>query len=301
MKTVALVGSGATTMYAVKDSKADEVWSLSWMYDQTIYPDVLPRMDRMFELHPFWYFQLSDKTELINHWRWMQQEHDYPVYIQKEEEGVTIPSGVVFPFDDINDDLFGGRLLSLMPDGTYEEDLYYSCSISFMVALAIYEKFDAIELYGMEMQTTTEYKYQVPGANFMTGLAVGRGIKIIRPKNSTFARGALYAYEVAQMITRSQLDSGLEDYTKQLKNEIAKMNVLKGKYQVMYEMAKNGKVTPDRIAQMSYEVIEAEKRVERCIGAVQAVEWQIEKIDLKEPEAEVNFGGMRDVKDSVRL
>lgn len=301
MKTVALVGSGQTTMYAVKESKADEVWSLSWMYDQTMYPDVLPRMDRMFELHPFWYFQNSHKTELINHWRWMQQEHDFPVYIQEEEEGVVIPSGVVFPFDEINDDLFGGRLVSLMPDGTEEEDLYYSCSISFMIALAVYEKFECIELYGIEMQTSTEYKYQVPGANFMTGLAVGRGVKIVRPKNSTFARSALYAYEVAQVITRSQLDSGLFDYNKQLENEIAKMNVLKGRYQIMFELAKNGKVKPDRLADLSFEVLEAEKRVERCIGAVQAVEWQMEKIDLEEPEALVRFGGLNDVKDSVRL
>ena len=298
MPSVALVGSGTSTMYGVNDSKADEIWSLSWMYDQQIYTDVLPRMDRMFELHKFWIFKHSNKTLLKTHWKWMQEEHDFPIYIQEQDPDVVIPSGVVYPFDEINDDIFGGRLLTLMQDGTVSEDIYYSCTISFMIALAIHEGFERIELYGMEMGTESEYQYQVPGANFITGLAVGRGITIVRPENSTFARSAVYAYDITQMITRSQLDKGLEEFKMQLDNEIAKMNVEKGKYQAMVGMMKSGKVRPERINELAFGVQEAEKRVERCIGAVQSVEWQLGTIDLKEPEAEVDFKvGLFEVKE----
>ena len=97
------------------------------------------------------------------------------------------------------------------------------------------------------------------------------------------------------MITRQQLELGKKSYEDQRDTEIAKMNVAGGKFQMMQSMANSGKVGKERLEQLAREVIEAEKRVERCIGAVQSVEWQLATIDLQEPEAVVEFSGMEKV------
>ena len=281
-------------MYGVNDSKADEIWSLSWMYDEEAYPGVLPRIDRMFELHPMWYFNASHNKNLLKHWDWLQEEHDFPIYLQELDP--LIPSGVLYPLDEVSDDIFGGRLVKIMPDGTEEEDLYYSCTMAFQIGLAIHEGFDRIETYGFEMGTDTEWKYQIPGAHFMAGLALGRDVTLTRLHNSKFAKGALYAYEVTQMITRQQLDYGKRSYEDQRDEEIAKMNTISGKFQMMQSLANSGKVGRDKLEQLAREVVEAEKRIERCIGAVQSLEWQLATIDLQEPEAEIEFGGMEKVR-----
>jgi len=258
-----------------------------------MFAGVLPRMDRMFELHPLWYFNTTKNERLLKHWDWLQEEHDFPIYLQELDP--RIPSGVLYPFDEVNEDIFGGRLVTIMEDGTEEDDLYYSCTMAFQMALAIHEGFDRIETYGFEMKTGTEWRYQVPGANFMVGLALGRGVTLTRPQASSFAKSALYAYEVTQMITRQQLELGKKSYEEQRDEEIAKANVARGKFQMMKSLAESGKVGRERLEQLASNVIEAEKRVERCIGAVQSVEWQLATIDLEEPEAEIEFGGFNKV------
>ena len=287
------MGSAESTMYGVNDSKADEIWSLSWMYNQEMYAGVLPRIDRMFELHPLWYFNTTHNERLLKHWDWLQEEHDFPVYVQEMDP--RIPSGVLYPFDEVSDDIFGGRLVTIMPDGTEEDDLFYSCTVAYQIALAIHEGFDRIETYGFEMRTDTEWRYQVAGASFMAGVAMGRGVTITRPHNSGYVKGALYAYEVTQLITRQQLEIGKQSYTQQRDEEIAKMNLANGKFQMMKSLADSGKVGRERLEQLARDVVDAEKRVERCIGAVQSVEWQLATIDLEEPEAEIEFGGFNKV------
>ena len=63
----------------------------------------------------------------------------------------------------------------------------------------------------------------------------------------------------------------------------------------MQSLANSGKVGREKLEQLAREVIEAEKRVERCIGAVQSVEWQLATIDQEQPEAEIEFGGFNKV------
>ena len=103
------------------------------------------------------------------------------------------------------------------------------------------------------------------------------------------------------MITRSQLDSGREDYLKQFNNEISKLNVVTGRFQILFEEAKKGGGSKRELELAAFKVQEAEKRVERCVGAIQSVDWQIGIIDLENPEAKVKFGGWHEVKDSVRI
>lgn len=95
---------------------------------------------------------------------------------------------------------------------------YFSNTIDYMIALAIYEGATEINLYGVAVNTPDEYLYQRAGIHFWVGQAMGRGIKVrIMDKNSNILRvdgcrttilkahtGLIYGYETPQRIDRSK-------------------------------------------------------------------------------------------------
>lgn len=55
---------------------------------------------------------------------------------------------------------------------------YFSNTVDFAIALAIYENYTKINFYGVNMAYHEEYAYQKPGVDFWCGVAIGRGIKL---------------------------------------------------------------------------------------------------------------------------
>ncbi len=83
----------------------------------------------------------------------------------------------------------------------FETD-YFSNTIDYAIALAIYQKFSEIALYGVNMEVDTEYSYQKPGVDFWCGVAKGRGIQVkVFGQHSTIMKtkdGLLYGYDYPQ-------------------------------------------------------------------------------------------------------
>jgi hypothetical protein len=81
---------------------------------------------------------------------------------------------------------------------------YFTNTVDYAIALAIYRKFTGIGLYGVNMSNATEYAYQKPGVEFWIGQAMGRGIKVTVHGNlSTILKtrdGLLYGYGIPQRI-----------------------------------------------------------------------------------------------------
>ena len=50
-----------------------------------------------------------------------------------------------------------------------------------MIALAIYEDFDIIHVYGVDMAVCGEYEQQRPSCEFFCGIAKGKGIELYIP------------------------------------------------------------------------------------------------------------------------
>ena len=79
---------------------------------------------------------------------------------------------------------------------------FFTNTIDYMIALAIYEHVHQINFYGVNMSTRSEYQFEQPGVNFWCGLAMGRGIKIkVVGDKSTIMRcpnRELYGYYIPQ-------------------------------------------------------------------------------------------------------
>jgi hypothetical protein len=107
-----------------------------------------------------------------------------------------------YPLEDIIEDsipIIPDIDHSIFPERGMEP--YYISSIDYMSALAVYEKFDRIEYYGVELREKTEWAMQKSGATFWAGFARGRGIEVLVPRKSVLISAPLYGLATgAQMI-----------------------------------------------------------------------------------------------------
>ena len=169
--TVALVGFAETTRdLAPWDDPDTEIWGLNEAYLQPF----MKRWDRWFQLHPEDNFNRDTNTNDPDHPKWLRKKHKKPIYLQ--EAYPYIPDAIKYPLDEVIAN-YGDYLMS---------------SFAFMLALAMLEGFERIELYGFEMGTHTEYHYQKANAEYLIGFARGAGFDVWYPEICTLCKGKMY-------------------------------------------------------------------------------------------------------------
>lgn len=169
-RRVSIIGFADTTrMMADFNEPTMEIWGLNELYL------IIPRADRWFEMHPEHNIKHSFRDK--RHFEWLKN-CKMPVYMPKMYK--EIPTCVVYPMP-LMKKMFGP---------------IFSSSIVEMMAIAIYEGFDEINLYGVDMALKKEYGAQKSGCEFFIGLAVGLGIKVYLPLESDLMKvGFQYGYD----------------------------------------------------------------------------------------------------------
>lgn len=190
-KKIAIVAKAPSTRdLAPYDDPDWEIWGLG---DQAMptYPNPVKKWDRWFEIH--------DLDSGFQRWRqdyveWLKQDHGKPLYINAPNP--EVPSAVVYPRREIF--AYFDQFLKNQ-DG--EPVHYFTNSISWMLALAIYEGATEIGIYGVDMAQhgvglRSEYAYQRPSVELWLGIAAGKGIKVTIPKESDLCKTPhLYGYD----------------------------------------------------------------------------------------------------------
>jgi len=185
--TVALVGFAQTSRdQAPWDDPDTEIWCLN----ETYVPGFIKRSTRWFQMHTRTNFSRSNNLSDPDHYKWLQEEHGFPIYMQHHYK--EIPDSVRYPLNEVIDNVIGLR--------------YSTSTFGYMMALAIYEGFERIELYGFEMRADTEYFYQRPNAEYMIGVAMGKGIEVYLPPRCNLLSGTLYGYEKMSIGFRQGLE-----------------------------------------------------------------------------------------------
>jgi hypothetical protein len=275
---LALLGGADSTRGAAVESKADEIWTLNWFY---LY-DWVPRIDRLFEMHPIWLYGQTGKPEhqkIYDHWKWLKQsKKPYPVYMLTDL--AAVPSCVRYPIEEVTRVVFG----NLLSRGETPSS-FYSSTVDYMLALAIYEKitgitdWSEIELYGIEMGSMTEYRYQREGSAFFIGRAIGAGIRITLPSISILLRSKKYGYEGSQMIFRQDIERMLAQFEQKRLEAAARLQHAEGRLSVIVETG-----TKDEIFAANQACTRARDDLMVASGAEQTVIYQLREIDLEEPE-----------------
>lgn len=198
IKRVAILGTASSLLETPWNDKDLEIWACSPVLTHP--PAQGKRIDKIYELHPMEYW--NKVIELLN-------KQKCPIVMQKKVP--QIPNSEEFPIKQIREKY-----------GWYVGESYFTSTIAYMVAHAIYLEFTQIELYGVHMAAGEEYGSQRQAMEYWVGVANGKGIGVHIPKISDICHSPyLYGYEqessmIAELRKRKVgLENGISELKKQ--------------------------------------------------------------------------------------
>lgn len=184
-KKLAIVG-------AHPDTRSDAPWLDEsfdiWLVNEWANTDWCKRWDALLQLHKPKYYRSPNNENDPNHWNWLQREHEGKIiYMQAADP--LVPNSVAYPLEEVNAELLAG----LTYKGMAVEN--YKSSVAYAIALAVYQGYEQIDLYGVEMEHISEYHSQQPNMSFWVGVAIGRGVKVDLHCTRRLFDGWSYGYE----------------------------------------------------------------------------------------------------------
>jgi len=181
--TVALVGlSPRSCGMAPFNDESIELWGENESHAFRFFS----RATRWFQIHKS-YRQRLAKRGIRGHYDWLKRnEWNIPIYMQRKSQ--DIPYSRAYPLTEICD-----RFLSRIDKGG-KRVKYFNSSFDYMIAVALLEDFERIEIYGFDMAGDNEYSLQKPSAEFWLGVA-SQHAEIYLPDNCMLLKSELYGGE----------------------------------------------------------------------------------------------------------
>jgi hypothetical protein len=181
-KKIAIVGFADSWKLAPFDDPSVKVFGLNELHKY------VPRWDYWIEIHDGETLGVTERDlsegEQKRHLAWLSQDHGKPIFMQPQHCDGRFPNAVPFPLE---------RVSKWCPDPGKP---YFTSSIGMMLAWAIEEGYDWIGLYGIDLASDVEYRFQRPNAEYFIGLARGMGKTVdIAPTSAICKAGHLYGYE----------------------------------------------------------------------------------------------------------
>lgn len=184
--TVAIIGSHPRTRATFDFDRQDaDVWLFNEAISNPENRKWAKRADVIFQMHVPAIWRNPGNRNDPHHYEWLRTQNECDVIMQDAYEDV--PRSVRYPLTDIAE-MLGTTVADLM-----NVDHFLSSSVPQAIALAVLYGYKRIEVYGVAMETNTEYQFQREGVAFWIGFARGRGIDL-RFADPTF-RAPLYGYE----------------------------------------------------------------------------------------------------------
>ncbi len=217
-KRVALCGFAPMTRGLVPHEKDLEIWTLNEARMMQYH-----RIDRLFQLHPR--FDWDPNTRDREYIQWVNAQ-DCPVYMWDVQP--DIPNSVRYPIEELTQK-FGQNPA---PDSEGPQP-YFTSTFSLMLALAIHEGYDEIHLYGIDLTSEEEYRYQRAGAEYLLGWAKALGVKVVIPQDCPLLKGPLYGkYNDAKSVfTQNVINQRLATLNQQKAQLMANLNAVDGAIQ----------------------------------------------------------------------
>jgi hypothetical protein len=217
--TVALIGFAATSraMAPYGDPTVD-LWSINEAYKQDWFKST---PTGWMQLHPRWDFMRKNNRNDPDHWEWLRQPHEFPIWMVAQFK--DIPNSVRYPIEEAYELSRG----------------YLTSTFSYMMALAILMGYKRIELYGFEMAVDSDYVYQKAGAEYLIGVAQGKGIEVVLPENCSLLRGNLYGYEDLRAADRTYLGMSLGLMKEEEKTRLHMQYFAEGRVSEMIDLLKD--------------------------------------------------------------
>jgi hypothetical protein len=220
MKTVAIVGSNDKTRdLAPWTDPSKDIWLMNTSPAQEGDKAWVKRVDAMFEMHKPENYMNPENLDAPYYWKWLQAPHEFNVWMQGQV--ADVPSSKMYPLNDVSI-----TLMRHVFKGDREVRHFYTSTVVYALALAIFTGYKRIELYGVEMTQGTEYAYQRDALFFWIGKASGLGIDVCLPEGCSLFDVPLYGYDDKEVIKPAEFKARLIELTpdaKRLKHRVDKL------------------------------------------------------------------------------
>jgi hypothetical protein len=175
--TVAIVGSHPGTS---KHFDFDRTDCDIWVFNEALTSaDWCRKATGVFQLHKPLIWRSATNRNDPEHYKWLKEQNDVAIFMQDKYEDV--PKSERYPLTE---------LFQKFPTARR----YLTSSVAYAIALAVYKEYRMIEVWGVEMETNSEYGHQRNGVAYWVGFAEGRGIYVEFHSLKFFAE-PLYGYE----------------------------------------------------------------------------------------------------------
>lgn len=178
---VAIVGAEAKTRdKAPYNDLSYDIWSFSdWVCS-----DWLKRCNALIEIHTAIQYMQHPRTD--EYWD-VLQEIQFPVYMYPIADP-RVPGSKPYPLEGV---------LSMLGASTEmgKKLKPLNSTIAYAIALAIFQGYDVVEIYGAELANTGEYMSQTGTFAFWNGVAVGRGVELRLNCSEGLLVHPLYGFE----------------------------------------------------------------------------------------------------------
>ena len=178
MRSIALLGSSPpSSRYAENLPSEYELWGMNASHTTLR----LRKPQRWFQMHHR-HHNAQNGTE-PGHWGrspWHEEflkECGVPVYMQEKDP--EIPTSVRYPIEAVSN----------------EYGPYFTSSLAYMLALALYEGCNEIALLGITLSAPSEYGVQRSCAEYYLGIARANGVMVEVADNAELLKAPLYGYE----------------------------------------------------------------------------------------------------------
>lgn len=268
---VAIVGFCETSRNWVNYQDPElEVWGLNRGYMFML------RADRWFELHGqhIWGWEMRRPG---GHQHFLEK-FPGPVYMHKKFDG--LPNCVEYPLLAVANDLFP-NMVRVSQKGEVvgmEKSPYLTSSIAMEIALAIHEGFKEIQLFGVDLNTDSEYAWQKPAVEALLGVAIGRGIRVVLPDNCPLYKGTIYGRgfmsDKGEVMSYEQLETRQKALRSE--QELTGQNLMRchGAIDAMKEVIRemppglDAEKVEQRMRFLQQQVAELNARLERISGSI---------------------------------
>ena len=203
MNKLVIVGAEEHTRdNAPWDDKSFDIWT----FTHHAHAKWCKRFDAVIEVHNknFYMKGYHDKE----YFEWLKNI-EQPVYII--DAHADIKSAVQYPFDEIKKKLLANITVSDKPIENF------CSSADYTLALAIYKGYKSIDIYGIEMAHSSEYKNQQSSFTFWVGVAIANGVKVNLNCTSGLFKKPLYG-------TQDVMTERVKDYVKGMKQQITDLD-----------------------------------------------------------------------------
>lgn len=185
VKTLAIVGSHPRTRTDFDFNRTD---CDIWVFNEALSTEWATRADAVFQMHEQAIWRNPKNRNDPNHPAWLANNQTVDVFMQ--ERYADVPKAVEYPLDDVLGLLSKSHFYK---NGERKPVRYFNSSVDYALALGIQKGYKKIEVYGVELETETEYFYQRAGFAFWLGYASGFGIEL--ELHTAVLDAPIYGYE----------------------------------------------------------------------------------------------------------